>query len=321
MRGPNRSSSAGRTFATIVAGGTLAVLCGVAQPAAAQQLEPRAYSPSPVGTNIIGIADFYSFGNVAMDPSLPIDNVSAKVNALTPYYGRVFGLFGRQASVTLVTPYAWGKVTGDVMEVSRSVTRSGFGDPQLRFAVNLLGGPALTPQEFFKHAAETTLGASLSVVSPYGQYFPDKLINLGANRWAFKPELGLSHPTGKWILELYAGVWLFTDNTDFYGGTVRTQAPLASYQAHVIYSFNRRMWAAFDFTYYNGGATTVGGQHKNDRQDNTRGGLTFVAPLAKRQSIKVAYSSGVTARIGQKFRTVGVAWQYVWFDPAKKPAG
>ena len=50
-----------------------------------------------------------------------------------------------------VTPYAWGSITGDVMEEHRSITRSGLGDPQLRFATNLLGGPALTPREFRAH--------------------------------------------------------------------------------------------------------------------------------------------------------------------------
>ena len=305
----------------IVAGIALLLLTAGPATLAAQQLEPRAYSTSPTGTNFFGLGYGYSHGSVLLDPSLPVENVRAHLNSVAPYYGRTFGLFGRLASVTVVAPYAWGSASGDVMEVRQSVTRSGFADPQLRFAVNLLGGPALTVQQFRARTPETTLGVSLTVVCPYGQYFPSKLINIGTNRWAFKPELGLSHPAGKWAFEVYAGVWLFTENADFYGGQVRTQSPLASYQAHVVYSFNPRLWAAFDFTYYNGGQTTVGGRDKQDRQNNTRGGFTVVVPVAPGQSFKLTWSNGVSARIGSKFRTIGVAWQWIWFDrvkPAKK---
>ena len=40
---------------------------------------------------------------------------------------------------------------------------------------------------------KTLLGVSLKVVPPTGQYDPTKLVNLGSNRWTFKPELGFSH--------------------------------------------------------------------------------------------------------------------------------
>jgi hypothetical protein len=287
----------------------------------AQQLEPRAYSPAPIGTNYFGMSYLYQHGDVLLDPSVPIENIKAQVNTVAPYYGRTFGLFARLASVTVVAPYAWATIAGDVMEVRQSITRSGFADPQLRFAVNLIGGPALTLQEFRTRTPQTTLGASLVVVCPYGEYFPSKLINLGTNRWAFKPELGFSQPAGKWTFEVYAGVWFFTENADFYGGQVRSQNPLASYQAHVVYTVTPRMWAAFDLTYYSGGQSTLNGQQKDDRQDNTRGGFTVAVPVARSQSFKLTWANGVSARVGSKFRTIGVAWQYTWFDSVKHPAG
>jgi hypothetical protein len=281
--------------------------------AQAQQLEPRAYSPSPVGANFLGLGYLYSSGGAVLDPSSPIRNVYARVYSVVPYYGRTFGLFGRQASVTATTPYAWGNVHGDVQEVSRSVDRSGFADPLLRFAVNLMGGPALRPLEFFRHKPETTLGASLTVIAPFGQYDPSKLINLGTNRWAFKPELGLSQPVGNWVFEFYAGVWLFTTNDNYFGGQVRRQDPLASFQTHIVYNVRSRLWAAFDFTYYAGGSTTVNGQPQNDRQGNTRGGFTLSVPVTLQQSLKLTWARGVSTRIGSEFETIGVAWQWLWF--------
>jgi hypothetical protein len=279
----------------------------------AQQLEPRAYSPSPVGANFLGLGYTFSSGGAVMDPSSPVTNIEASVHSAVPYYGRTFGLLGRQASVTLGAPYAWGTVSGDVQEVNRTVDRSGFGDPQFRLSVNLIGGPALTPQEFARHEQSTTLGASVIVTAPFGEYDSSKLINLGTNRWAFKPELGLSHPIGNWGFELYAGVWLFTDNDDFFGGQEKKQDPLASFQTHVVYTVRPRLWAAFDLTYYSGGSTTIDGAGRDDRQDNTRAGVTLSLPVAASQSVKVAWARGVSTRVGSAFDTMGVAWQVLWF--------
>jgi hypothetical protein len=179
--------------------------------------------------------------------------------------------------------------------------------------VNLLGGPALTPREFVRHKPETTLGASLTVIAPFGQYDPAKLINLGTNRWACKPELGLSHPAGDWTFELYAGVWLFEANDNFFGGQVKRQDPLASYQTHIVYEMRPRLWAAVDFTYYAGGETTVNGKPQNDRQGNTRGGLTLSVPIKQDQSLKLSWTRGVSTRIGSSFDTFGIVWQLLWF--------
>ena len=299
--------------AGVVAGAVLALFLGGFCTAQAQQLEPRAYVPAPIGLNILGLAALYSTGGVVTDPVSPIQNVQARVYSAAPYYSRTFGLFGRQASVLASTPFAEADVHGDVFEVGRSIDRSGMLDPQARFAVNLLGGPALTPREFLQHKPETTLGASIVVNAPFGQYDPAKLINLGTNRWSCKPELGLSQPVGDWIFEVYAGIWLFEANDNFFGGQVRRQDPLATYQAHIVYTVTPRMWAALDFTYYTGGETTVNGKPQNDRQGNTRGGGTLSFPIDKTQSLKLTWTRGVSTRIGSSFETMGVAWQVLWF--------
>lgn len=231
---------------------------------------------------------------------------------MSPYYDRTFGLFGRLASAIVATPYAWARVQGDVQDVGHSVNRSGLLDAQLRLGVNLLGCPALTPQEFAKRKPGTTLGASAAINVPVGQYDGSKLINLGTNRWSVKPELGLSQPFGDWIVELYAGVSLFQTNRDFYGGQVREQEPLASYQTHIVRTFQRGAWIAADMTYYIGGETSVGGASKNDRQDNTRAGLTLSVPYRKSQSLKLAWANGVSTRVGSSFQTIGLGWQLRW---------
>jgi len=207
-----------------------AMMFGTAGTTQAQQLEPRAYAPSPVGVNLFGLGYLYSYGGADLAPGAPVTNVYARVNSGLSYYSRTFDLLGRQASVTVSTAYAWYAIHCDVYEVAQSVRRSGFFDPSMRFAVNLMGGPALKPLEFFRRKPETTLGTSLTIIAPFGQYDPSRLINLGTNRWSFKPEVGLSQPVGNWVFEVYAGVWLFTDNDNYFGGHVRRQDPMEAYQ-------------------------------------------------------------------------------------------
>jgi hypothetical protein len=309
---PLRSPGFRRWVSRGMAGAILSMFLGGFGSVQAQQLEPRAYSPAPVGLNFLGLAALYTTGGVVTDPASLIQNVKARVYTAAPYYGRTFGLFGRLANLTVTMPFAEANAHGDVQDVGRSIDRSGLLDPQLRFAMNLLGGPALKPQEFRQHKPETTLGTSITVNAPFGQYDSAKLINLGTNRWACKPELGLSHPAGDWTFELYAGVWLFEANDNFFGNKVRRQDPLASYQAHIVYEMQPRLWAAVDLTYYAGGETSLNGQPQNDRQGNTRGGMTFSAPIKQDQSLKITWSRGVSVRVGSNFDTFGVVWQRLW---------
>jgi Putative MetA-pathway of phenol degradation len=152
------------------------------------------------------------------------------------------------------------------------------------------------------------------VLAPSGQYDPTKLINLGTNRWAFKPELGISYPYKKFYFDVYCGVWLFTKNADFFpGGLVRQQDPVKAIQGHVSYIFRPQLWLAADMTWYGGGATSVDNGPLSVGQNNSRAGLTLSLPLSKRQSLKAAYSSGTTSRLGTDFRTPGITWQLAWF--------
>ncbi|MBL8224667.1 MAG: transporter [Chromatiales bacterium] len=280
--------------------------------ARAQEIEPRSYSPGPVGMNFAGLSVLDTRGGVAVDPTLPLDNVDVRLESVMPGYSRSFGLAGRAASASLAVPYAWGDIAGDVGEDRREVRRAGFGDTRLRVAVNIAGNPARTPAQYAASAPATTLGASLTVVAPTGEYRADRLVNLGTNRWAFKPEVGLYQPLGPWAVELSAGAWFFTDNDDFFGGVRRQQDPLATAQLHVAYTFRPRLWIAASSTWYGGGETTIDGTERADRQDNTRVGLTLSVPVARDWSVKLGWSDGVTTRIGSDFSTVALALQYAW---------
>ena len=142
--------------------------------ASAQELEPRAYSASPIGVNFLAVSIARSTGGVVVDPTLPVEDVEAKVGSLGIGVGRTLSLFGRTTLVVAALPYVRATATGSVGEDRRSVSRSGFADARFKMSMNLLGGRALTVGEFAAASPRTIIGASLTVVPPLGQYRPDE---------------------------------------------------------------------------------------------------------------------------------------------------
>jgi len=283
-------------------------------------MEPRSYSPSPVGTNFVVFAVNHSSGSVLVDPSLPVTDIHASNTVNVLGLGHVFDLFGRQALVTGVLPYANADVTGNVGGNQREVQRSGLADAQAKLSVLLLGGKALTPREFAQAHHGTIIGVSVGVSAPTGQYYPEYLINLGTNRWATKLEGGISIPRGRWIFEGSAAVGLFGANDLFYPGERhKTQQSIKGLQGHVSYTLRPRMWVALDATWYTGGRVDLDGVRGADFQRNSRLGATFALPLGRRQSLKFAYSTGTSTRVGGDFDALTVAYQMFWLGKPPTP--
>ncbi len=278
-----------------------------------QELEPRAYASAPVGMHAFLAVYARSEGSVIFDPTLPIEDVTAKINGTTVGYFQSINFFGRYGNLGLSVPYAWGSMQGLVEGEFTRITRSGLADPRLRFAFNLFGAPALKPRAFATYRQRTNLGVSFTLSAPLGQYDPAKLINLGTNRWAFKPELGVSHLTGRWLIEGAGGVWFSGTNSQFQGTSTRDQAPVLSIQGHVIYNLPNRMWIGFDANFFKGGKIRIDGEETGTPElRNSRFGVTFSIPIHRRHSFKVLYNNGLITRLGSDFWRVAVAYQVVW---------
>ena len=277
-----------------------------------QDLEPRAYSNTPLGLNFLIAGYTFTWGGVALDASLPLKDAHIEVNVASIAYARSFELFGQSAKVDVVLPYAWlsgkAELAGQPME--RVV--SGFGDPRVRLSANFYGAPALSIKEFQEYRQDLIVGGSVYVWAPWGQYDPTKLVNLGTNRWAFKAELGISQAIGPLTLEVVPGITAYADNTDFLVGHTRRQDLVYSVQLHAIYHFQSGVWVALDGTYFTGGRTSIDGVQNNDRLSNSRAGFTVAIPIDRSNSIKVYGISGISTRTGSNFNAVGAAWQYRW---------
>ena len=221
-------------------------------------------------------------------------------------------MWGKSGKFDVILPYSELSGNAIVTGQRRVRTVSGFNDPLFRFSVNLYGAPALSLEEFAKYRQDVIIGASVQVSAPLGQYDKNKLVNLGNNRWFVKPDLGISKAWGPLTLELSTGVYFFTNNDDYYGGTTLKQDPVSSTQAHLTYSIGRGVWAAVSWTYDYGGRTTTGGVRNDDLLSNSRVGVTLAVPVNRNNSIKFFASNGVHTTAGTSFDLIGVIWQYRW---------
>jgi outer membrane putative beta-barrel porin/alpha-amylase len=291
-----------------------------APPAPAQSLSPRAYVITPVTGNALIAQYSYQDGSLQFPGGVPITGATADINVGSLSYYHSFGLLGRSANVDVVVPYASGDFKGTVFDAPRSQDRTGFLDAALRFSVNLIGGPALTPAEFRNWHQSVLLGASLTIVAPTGEYDTTKLINYGSNRWSFKPELGYSQRFGHWLLDVYGGAWLFTSNSEFFshnqyfpGSNYQSENTVGEVEGHISYDFRERLWVSLDANYWRGGATSLNGvENPASNQKSSRVGVTASIPLSTHLSFKCSYSDGDYVRYGGNYRTVAVALQYGW---------
>jgi len=287
-------------------------LAGITSRAHAQDIEPRAYSNAPVGVNFLIAGYAYTTGGLAFDSALPLSDPDLSTSNAVVAYARVLDFRGKSAKFDVVAPLSSlsGSADFDGETLRRDI--AGLADPRFRLSVNFFGAPALSLKEFAGFQQDLIIGASLQVSPPVGQYDASRLVNLGTNRWSFKPELGVSKALGRLTLEGAAAVTLYMDNDDFYQGRSRSQDPLYSLQGHLIYSFRSGAWGSLDGTYFTGGRTTLDGELNNDLQQNWRVGATLAFPVNVRNSIKLYGSSGVSARTGNDFDLLGIAWQYRW---------
>jgi hypothetical protein len=305
-------------LASLVAAGGPATLRG-------QDLAPRAFTITPLGSNAVTLGFNYNDGDLLLEGGSPITGASAKMNVPSLTYYRAFGLLGRSANVLATLPYGVGTFEGEVLGEQRSIRRSGLFDSVCRVSVNLVGGPAMPLAEMRQWQQKALVGVSLKVVAPTGQYDPTKLINLGSNRWSFKPELGLSRRFGHWLIDAYTSVWFFTENPEYFsrnefvpGTQSQTQDHIWALETHVSYDVRPRLWVSLDGNFWRGGKTSINGvENAATLQQNSRIGITASFPITRHQSVKVSYAQGAYIRFGGDYRIASVAWQYSWIDRAQ----
>ncbi len=280
-----------------------------------QELTPRAYWPAPKGTQVFTTGLVFTRGDIVPDPSLPIGGVDSDITTGLVAYLRTIELWGRTSNVIVEVPYSDGETKGEHSELGL-VKRDyrGVGDIGLTVSVNLWGAPTMTREDFadLRASPRPIIGGSLKVVAPTGDYDSDRIINVGANRWAAKAELGVIWPLNrKWLLEVEVGSWNFQDNDDFLGFT-RKQDSIQALEVHLVRRIAPGFWASLDLNGYKGGRSEVNGRHLNDMQRDSKIGLTLAYPLARHHVIKASWATGSVNNSDEDFDYYTLSYSHLF---------
>jgi hypothetical protein len=278
-----------------------------------QDLEPRAYASVPKGINVLAVGYGFNRGNVLTDPSLPVKDFTLSTQSLGINYIHSFSISKKLARVQVSLPFAdmQGKLSRNGEEITGS--RSGMADMRIRFGVNLTGSPALDRKDFRQYQEKAILGVSFVTSVPTGRYYEDKIINLGSNRWAFKPEVGISRRFKHIYAEAYLGTWFYTDNTEYLTDKVLKQKPTVTLQGHASYYFKNQMWVGLNTNWYKVGETTINGVVSSDLMNDWRIGATFSTPISKTQSLRLQFHTGLMSNLGLNYDSVTLAYQFLFF--------
>jgi hypothetical protein len=290
----------------------VAVAVLAAGPASAQELEPRVFANVPVGMSFSLAGYGFSSGNVLFDPALPAEDVNADVHSFFVAFVRAIDFFGLSSKIDVLVPWATGRWQGLYEGVDSTRTAHGLADPRVRLSVNFVGAPALKPQEFAAYQPGTIVGASLQIWVPLGQYDPERLLNIGSHRWAFRPQIGISHTMGNWIVESTITAFFFTRNGDFWGGNTLEQHPFFAGTLNVVRTVSRTLWLALAGGIGSGARGVVNDVPRETRQTAIRVGLTGVWEFVPRHSARVNIATTRRIERGPDFDAISLSYQYRW---------
>jgi hypothetical protein len=279
----------------------------------AQFTDPRTYDNTPVGVNQLELDYDYVRSNASIDTSLIVAGAKFNLNQGTLNYSRDFSFFHRLAWVEASVPLAGldGSVTGTNIQGSAT----GVGDSSYEFAMLLKGGPALGVAQFGSYKPTTTLGMSLLITAPTGLYHAEKILNLGSDRWSFKPEIAVSCPFGpaqNWEFDVYANAYFYTENTSYHGVEILRQQPLAGLEGHLSYSFTSNFWASLDTRSSFRGVTSVNEVGQHNAQQNFILGSEVSVSLNSQNSLVFEFAKALVHQNGPSATGLAVKYTYSW---------
>lgn len=271
----------------------LAALC---PQLALAQMPGRFYWKPLVGANAVPVIYNSISGNTnPFDPSnmvMPDANLDTTMAMVG--YASIFDLADSPAMAAVILQM--GNISGGVAGLTE--TSRGFGDPMLEFTYNLIGPKAQKSiPDVLRYQPGFSLDLLIDVVLPIGEYDSRQQVNLGQNRWYTRIGTPIVWQLGDWVpgrrttLELLPVVWLFANNDDFTGKTLKTD-PMFQLDAHLTRDFTQTAWGGLDFTYYKGGGSTVDGV-EGGKLNNVGVGLTVGYTINDNLGLTVGYKASV----------------------------
>jgi Putative MetA-pathway of phenol degradation len=279
---------------------SLAVVGALASTQALAQVPGRFYWHGLAGANGVPLIFNSLTGNSnPFDPSHQVTpGGSFDATMAMMGYAKMFALGDRSAMAAIILPM--GRISGDVTAAGRTAgqSASGFGDPMLEFAVNVIGPKA---QRNIPDVLRYEPGFSMDILAdlalPIGEYDSSQSLNIGQNRWYGRIGTPIVWQLGDWVpgrrttLEFLPAVWLFGDNTDFMGQRMKTD-PMFQLDAHLTRDFTEHFWGALDASWYSGGQASINGV-AGKKLNNVGVGLTLGYTINSNLNLTVGYKSTI----------------------------
>jgi hypothetical protein len=279
---------------------TMLAMGALCPPEAPAQVPARFYWKTLSDANAVPVIVNSVSGNT--NPFDPAHTVTPGANfdatVAIAGYARTFSLFDRAAMAAVLVPM--GRISGDVTVAGRTFNQStnGFGDPMIEFNINVLGPPA---QKNIPDVLRYEPGFSIDLLAdlalPIGQYDSDQPLNIGQNRWYGRLGMPIIWQLGPWVpgrrttLEFLPAVWLFGDNDNYVGQTLKTD-PLFQLDAHLTRDLTERFWGAIDGAWYYGGKASINGVAGKEL-NNLGVGLTLGYQINDNLNLTVGYKSTI----------------------------
>lgn len=208
-----------------------------------------------------------------------------------PSFGKSIGCFN------FVVPF--GDVSFDGSDVGQqNLSGTGMGDLILNLGNSLLDD----------RQKGYCVNVSGYLYLPTGEYSHDRTVNLGSNRFTFKPEINTAkYFTEKISVELFASMDIYTDNDD-YGPSKLTleQDPIYYVNTHLIYDVNPATYVSADYYYEYGGETTIAHMDQDNERNDHYLQFTFAQMVTPTLQVMVKYKTPLEIENGSRASTFGI---------------
>jgi hypothetical protein len=296
-------------------------MSAVAAPEASAQVPARFYWKTLDDGNAVPLIVNSITGNTnPFDPAhVVVPGASFDATLALTGYAHTFSVFDRSSMAAIILPM--GRVSGDVTVAGKTFNQSadGFGDPMLEFAINILGPKS---QKTLADALRYEPGFSVDLLGdlaiPIGEYHSDQPLNLGQHRWYGRVGMPIVWQLGSWVpgqrttLEFLPAVWLFGNNNDYLGQTLKTD-PMFQLDAHLTRDFTEHFWGSLDAAWYNGGKASINGV-AGEKLNNLGVGLTLGYQINDNLNLTFGYKSTVNDNAPGDLRMNGfmISLVYGW---------
>ncbi|MBF0455512.1 MAG: transporter [Magnetococcales bacterium] len=220
---------------------------------------PRDYLPAPPGKQVL----FSSF-EIQSGDSLYVNG--AEISSNTDYRSELlifkYARYGKLGTwnTAIIPIIGYGSASYRPPGANDKLRAQGPIDPIL----------VLGTSHVLDKAGVWRIGLSNWLTIPLGEYDSSRLLNIGANRWATKPELNLTYrsdPRTFW--EVAGSVSLFSDNDEYTPANRRlSREPLLAFESHVSHDFSSEWEGSLSFFFHGGGETSIDDVPQNNSRSD-----------------------------------------------------